>query len=105
MQVVHEVTLTEPALAGQIGAMDEHYTTQQLKDRGWTARMIETHLGKPDEMKADPKGRLRKQIKLYHQDRVQAAEGGTARADLGKLSEARDLARRAMAMKKQKTHG
>ncbi len=85
--------------------MDEHYTTQQLKDRGWTARMIETHLGKPDETKADPKGRLRKQIELYRQDRVHVAEAGAAQADHGKFSEARDLARRALSMKKKKTQG
>ena len=85
--------------------MDEYYTTQQLKDRGWTARMIETYLGKADETKADPKGRLRKSIELYRQDRVHAAEAGTAQVELGKISEARDLARRALSMKKQKTRG
>ena len=85
--------------------MDEHYATQQLKDRCWTARMIEVHLGKADETKADQKSRLRKPIKLYRQARVHAAEVCTAQAELGKIAETRDLALRALLMKKQKTGG
>jgi len=27
--------------------MQDYYTTEQLKDRGWTSLMIKAHLGKP----------------------------------------------------------
>ena len=45
---------------------------------GWTAFMIKTHLGKPDEQKSDPSGRLRKLIKFYRIDRVHTLEASTA---------------------------
>ena len=82
--------------------MKEHYTIEQLKARGWTALMIKTHLGKPDEQRSDPNGRLRKKVKLYRIERVHAFEVGEARTDLEKLSEARALAKRALQLKKSK---
>jgi len=80
--------------------MDDSSTTEKLKARGWTSRMIKAHLGKPDATKPDPRGRLRKPIQLYARDRVLHIEGTAARDDLGKLIEARDLARRAVAARK-----
>ena len=82
--------------------MDDYFTTEQLKARGWTSRMIKAHLGKPDATKPDPRGRLRKPILLYACDRVLHIEGTAARADLGKLNQARDLARRAAAARKNR---
>ena len=82
--------------------MDKHYTTEQLKARGWTTLMIKTHLGKADEIHADPVRRLGKPIRLYRVDRVMALETGAAKGDLDKRSEARELAQRALRMKKQK---
>jgi hypothetical protein len=85
--------------------MDDYFTTEQLKARGWTSRMIKAHLGKPDATQADPRGRLRKPIQLYARDKVLHVEGTTARDDLGKLSQARDLARRAAATRKNRKAG
>ena len=85
--------------------MDDYFTTEQLKARGWTSRMIKAHLGKPDATQPDPRGRLRKPIQLYARDRVLHVEGSTARDDLGKLSQARDLARRAGAARKNRKAG
>ena len=82
--------------------MDDYYTTEQLKARGWTALMIKTHLGRPDGQRSDPSGRLRKSIKLYRRDRVLSLEAGAAQADLEKLSEAKTFARRAQELKKKK---
>jgi hypothetical protein len=86
--------------------MDNYFTAEQLRARGWTSRMIKTHLGKPDATQPNPRGRLRKPIQLFGHDRVLLIEGSTARDDLGKLNEARDLARRAVAARKnRKTDG
>ena len=82
--------------------MEDHYTTEQLKARGWSASMIKTHLGEPDERKPDPNGRLRKSVELYRIERVHACEVGGACADLEKLSQARALAERAIQLKKSK---
>ncbi len=82
--------------------MDDYYTTEQLKARGWTALMIKAHLGRPDDQRSDPSGRLRKPIKLYRRDRVLSLEAGAAQADLEKLSEAKTFARRAQELKKKK---
>ena len=82
--------------------MEDHYTTEQLKARGWSGSMIKTHLGQPDERKPDPTGRLRKSIELYRIERVHACEVDEARADLEKLSQARALAKRALQLKKSK---
>jgi hypothetical protein len=68
--------------------MHQDYTTEQLKERGWTSLMIKAHLGKADEQRSDPNGQLRKTIKLYGIERVHAAEAYTARSDLQKRSEA-----------------
>jgi hypothetical protein len=85
--------------------MDDYFTTEQLKARCWTSRMIKAHLGKPDATQADPRGRLRKPIQLYARDRVLPIEETAARDDLGKLNEARDLARRAVAARKSREAG
>ena len=82
--------------------MDDYYTTEQLNARGWTVLMIKTHLGKPDEQRSDPSGRLLKPIKFYRIDRVHTLEAGAAKADLEKMSEAKALARRALELKKKK---
>ena len=82
--------------------MDDYYNTEQLKARGWTAFMIKTHLGKPDEQTSDPSGRLRKLIKFYRIDRVHTLEASTAKSDLEKQSEVKALARRALEFKKKK---
>ena len=82
--------------------MQDYYTTEQLKDRGWTSLMIKAHLGKADEQRSDPNGRLRKTVKLYRIERVHAAEVGAARSDLQKRSEATALAKRALQLKKNK---
>jgi hypothetical protein len=82
--------------------MQDHYTTEQLRDRSWTSLMIKAHLGKADEQRSDPNGQLRKTIKLYRIERVHAAEAGTARSDLEKRSEATALAKRALQLKKSK---
>ena len=68
--------------------MQDHDTTEQLRDRSWTSLMIKAHLGKADEQRSDPNGQLRKTIKLYRIERVHAAEADTARSDLQKRSEA-----------------
>lgn len=81
--------------------MDEYFTIEQLKARGWTGLMIKSHLGKPDEQRSDPSGRLRKPIKLYRRDRVLSLEAGAAQGELEKLSEAKTLARRAIELKKR----
>jgi hypothetical protein len=36
--------------------MQDHYTTEQLRDRGWTSLMIKADLGKADEERSDPNG-------------------------------------------------
>ena len=82
--------------------MDDYFTTEQLKARGWTSRMIKAHLGKPDTTQPDPRGRLRKPIQLYARDRVLHIQGTAARNDLGKINQARDLARRAAAARKNR---
>lgn len=64
--------------------------------------MIEAHLGRPDAVKPPPTGQLRQPVRLYACERVHALEDGAARSDLEKLSEGRALARRALALKKQK---
>jgi hypothetical protein len=40
--------------------MQDHYTTEQLRDRGWTSLMIKADLGKADEERSDPNGLLQK---------------------------------------------
>ena len=80
--------------------MDDYFTIEALRARGWTKRMIVAHLGKPDAAKADPRGRLRKPIQLYERERVLHAESTSAQSDLGKLTEARALAGRAAARKR-----
>jgi hypothetical protein len=80
--------------------MDDYFATEQLKARGWTSRIMKSYLGKPDATQADPRRRLRKPIQLYARDRVLHIEGSAARDDLGKLNEARDLASRAVAARK-----
>ena len=82
--------------------MTEYFTIEQLKQRGWTTDMVRMHLGKPDDLRPDPNGRLRKPIKLYSTDRVHTLEAGAAKADLGKLAEAQELAKRALSLKKKK---
>ena len=85
--------------------MDDYFTTEQLRARGWTSRMIKAHLGKPDATQADPRGRLRKAIQLYPRDKVLHIEGTAARDDLDKLNQARDLARRAAAARTNRKPG
>jgi hypothetical protein len=85
-----------------LATMQDYYTTEQLKDRGWTSLMIKIHLGKADEQISDPNGRLRKIVKLYRIERVHAAETGAARSDLEKRLEAPALAKRALQLKKNK---
>ena len=82
--------------------MQDCYTTEQLRDRGWTSLMIKAHLGNADEQRSDPNGRLRKTVKLYRIERVHAAETGPARSDLEKRSEATALAKRALELKTSK---
>jgi hypothetical protein len=62
--------------------MQDHYTTEQLRDRGWTSLMIKADLGKTDEERSDPNGLLGKTVKLYRIERVHAAETGAAHSDL-----------------------
>jgi hypothetical protein len=57
--------------------MHHDYTTEQLKERGWTSLMIKAHLGKADEQRSDPNGQLRKTVKLYRIGRVHAARAVT----------------------------
>ena len=83
--------------------MQDHYTSEQLKERGWTSSMIKAHLGNPDDQTADPNGQLRKPAKLYQIERVHAAEAGPARSELKKLREAVELAKRALRLKKTAT--
>ena len=64
--------------------------------------MIKAHLGKADEQRSDPNGRLRKTVKLYRIERFHAAEVGAARSDLEKRLEAMALAKRAFQLKKSK---
>ena len=85
--------------------MDDYFTTEQLRARGWTSRMIKAHLGKPDATQADPRGRLRKAIQLYARDKVLHIEGTAARDDLDKLNQVRDLARRAAAARTNRKPG
>ena len=85
--------------------MDDYFTTEQLRARGWTSRMIKAHLGKPDATQADPRGRLRKAIQLYARDKVLHIEGTAGRDDLDKLNQARDLARRAAAARTNRKPG
>ena len=85
--------------------MDDYFTTEQLKARGWTSRMIKAHLGKRDATQPDPRGRLRKPIQLYARDRVLNIEGTAARDELGKLNQARDLARRAVTAHRNRKAG
>ena len=85
--------------------MTDYYTTTDLKERGWTDSIVKQHLGKPDGVRANPQGRLRAKIKLFAVDRVHELEGGKAKADLEKISDVRDLARRALMLKKRKTQG
>jgi hypothetical protein len=85
--------------------MEDYFTTEQLKGRGWTSRMIKAHLGKPNATQADPCGRLRKPIQLYARGRVLRIEGTDARDDRGKLNEARDLAGRAAAARTNRKAG
>ena len=86
-------------------AMTDYYTTANLKKRGWTDSIIKQHLGKPDDVHANPQGRLRARIKLFAVDRVHELEFGRAKADLEKISEARNLAKRALMLKERKTRG
>ncbi|MGI9522807.1 MAG: hypothetical protein ACR2PG_14295, partial [Hyphomicrobiaceae bacterium] len=44
------------SITSAMNTMDDHYTTEQLRARGWTGSMIKAHLGKPDEQRSDPKG-------------------------------------------------
>ena len=85
--------------------MTDYYTTADLKEHGWTDSIIKQHLGKPDRVRPNPQGRLRSKIKLFAVDRVHELEGGKAKADLEKISEARDLAKRALMLKQRKTQG
>jgi hypothetical protein len=80
--------------------MQDHYTTEQLKERGWTSSMIKFHLVQPDEERADPNGPLKKSVELYRTERVHAAEDGPARSELKTLEEAVVLAKRALQFKK-----
>ena len=73
--------------------------------RGFRAEGEKQHLGKPDGVHPNPQGRLRARIKLFVVDRVHELEGGTAKADLEKISDARDLVRRALLLKRRKTQG
>jgi hypothetical protein len=82
--------------------MQDHYTTEQLRDRGWTSLMIKADLGKADEERSDPNGLFRKTVKLYRIERVHAAETGAAHSDLEKRCEATALAKRALQLKKSK---
>jgi hypothetical protein len=83
--------------------MSEYYTTEQLKDRGWTSSMVKAHLGKPDDQRSNPNGPLKKPVKLYRIERVHAAEDGPARSEIEKLEEAVELAKRALRLKKNAT--
>ena len=82
--------------------MQDYYTTEQLRDRGWTSLMIFAHLGKADEQRPDLNGRVRRTVKLYEIERVRAAEVGAARSDSEKRSEATARAKRALQLKKSK---
>ena len=79
--------------------MQDHYTTEQLNERGWTSSMIKFHLVQPDEECADPNGPVKKSVELYRTERVHAAETGAARSDLEKLLEEIALAKRALQLK------
>jgi hypothetical protein len=82
--------------------MQDHYTTEQLKERGWTSSMIKAHLGKADEQRSNPNGPLRKPVNLYRIERVHVAEAGPASSDMKKQDEAVSLAKRALQLKKSR---
>jgi hypothetical protein len=82
--------------------MQDYYTTEQLRDRGWASLMIKAHLGKDDEERSDPNRRLRRTVKLNRIARVHAGEAGAARSDLEKRSEATALAKRALQLTNSK---
>ena len=82
--------------------MSDYYTIEDLKDRGWTEAIVRNHLGKPDKRHPNKQSSLRKPIGLYSKDRVLDVEKGAAKNDLAKIKEGRDLAKRALRLKKQK---
>ena len=59
--------------------MDDDFTTERLRARSGTRRMVKLHLSKPDATSAAPRGRSRKPIRLYDRDRVLLIEGTAAR--------------------------
>jgi hypothetical protein len=75
--------------------MNDYYTTADLKERGWTDSIIKQHLGKPDGARTNPQGWFRARIELFAVHRVHELESGKVKADLEKISDTRDLARRA----------
>jgi len=85
--------------------LSDYHTVENLKDRGWTEAMVRNHLGKPDEVRSNERSSLRKPISLYAKERVYEAEKGTAKNDLDKIREGRELAKRALRLKKQKQQG
>ena len=82
--------------------LDEYYTIEDLKVRGWTESIIRDHLGKPDKEHPDKKSSLRRPIGFYARERVHEAEQDAAKDDLTKIREGRDLAKRALRLKKQR---
>ena len=82
--------------------MSDYYTVEDLKDRGWTETTIRDHLGKPDKERPNARSSLRKPIGFYEKQRVIEAELGGAKHDLAKIKEGRDLAKRALRLKKQR---
>ena len=82
--------------------LDEFYTIEDLKVRGWTEAIIRDHLGKPDKEDPDKGSSLRKPIGFYLRERLHEAEQGAAKNDLAKNREGRELAKRALRLKKQR---
>lgn len=60
-----------------------HITVATLRSRGWTDALIRRHLGDPDRLAPNPHySQAGGAMRLYALARVEAAESGTAKADL-----------------------
>lgn len=79
-------------------------TKSDLRDRGWTQKMIETFLPDPDETARNPKYRCADPMKLYNNERVMALESSPAWAAADEAaSPRRAAARKAVRTKYEKT--
>jgi len=80
------------------------YTKNQLKERGWTDKMISQLAGDHDKEKENPLFRGASAMKLYQRDRIEAIERGEAfKAALAKAEVRRVSSGRAVETKRKKT--